>query len=269
MAINSAENQRENPGKHPRETEIEEDISSFFTCEICIEPVAMSKKFKNKKDCTHPFCQGCIAKYIEMKLQENTTSGGNIYCPGLNCSCILDPRSHAGLQSHLVCWCDFLCDSAVLSSERSYCPNRNCLELVVNECLWRQSVRNSFASGARLHGMDKILRCKESRDGDDHDILFAKLMKRMKWRRCHHCVERNHGCPHIVCRCGTLFCYLCGRRLSISHRCWQSHFFDTDMLMDGGFLICMIVATASALLCVICTSSNDTCLPTILGCVHS
>ncbi|KAH9783283.1 RING-type domain-containing protein [Citrus sinensis] len=67
--------------------------------------MAASKKFKNKSRCTHPFCQECIAKYIQVKVQDDNTA--KIECTGL--------------------------DYYVLGFERIYCPNRNCMALVVNE----------------------------------------------------------------------------------------------------------------------------------------
>ncbi|OAP56225.1 hypothetical protein AYL99_09404 [Fonsecaea erecta] len=40
------------------------------------------------------------------------------------------------------------------------------------------------------------------------------LSETRKWMRCPHCktmVERYSGCLHMTCRCGTQFCYNCGR----------------------------------------------------------
>ncbi|KAI9065614.1 hypothetical protein FKP32DRAFT_1647261 [Trametes sanguinea] len=39
------------------------------------------------------------------------------------------------------------------------------------------------------------------------------LGKRLGWTRCPRCtelVERKGGCPHMTCRCGAEFCYVCG-----------------------------------------------------------
>ncbi|KAI8883511.1 hypothetical protein K501DRAFT_184309, partial [Backusella circina FSU 941] len=41
------------------------------------------------------------------------------------------------------------------------------------------------------------------------------------WSRCptcKHMVEKNNGCNHITCRCGTQFCYRCGSLYSFN-RC--------------------------------------------------
>ncbi|CDO75759.1 hypothetical protein BN946_scf184921.g35 [Trametes cinnabarina] len=43
------------------------------------------------------------------------------------------------------------------------------------------------------------------------------LGKRMGWTRCPRCtelVERKSGCPHMTCRCGGEFCYVCGELYS-------------------------------------------------------
>ncbi|KAI0827114.1 hypothetical protein BC628DRAFT_201139 [Trametes gibbosa] len=48
----------------------------------------------------------------------------------------------------------------------------------------------------------------------DHRAV-VQLGTRLGWVRCPGCeqlVERNGGCPHMTCRCGTEFCYFCGRR---------------------------------------------------------
>ncbi|XP_038686081.1 probable E3 ubiquitin-protein ligase RNF144A [Tripterygium wilfordii] len=223
---NSLEKQIENPANNtPRETE-NEDISSF-TCEICIEPMLKSKKFINKTHCTHPFCQDCISKYIQVKVEEDgITSGGNINCPGLNCPYLLDPLSCRDMISPGVFlrWCDLLCESAVLEFERrSYCPNRDCLELVLNECGGTERKTKCpkckqvfcFQCKTEWHAG---FGCEESRDRND--VLFGELMEKKKWRRCPHCghcVERLHGCSVVKCRCKTQFCYHCGEKLTTLH----------------------------------------------------
>ncbi|KAF5747726.1 RING/U-box superfamily protein putative isoform 2 [Tripterygium wilfordii] len=256
---NSLEKQIENSANTPRETE-NEDISSF-TCEICIEPMLESKKFKNKNHCTHPFCQDCIAKYIQVKVEEDgTISGGNINCPGLNCPYLLDPLSCRAMisQGVFLRWCDLLCESSVLEFERrSYCPNRDCLELVVNECGGTVRKTNCpkckqefcFHCKTQWHAG---FGCQEIRDRND--ILFGELMERMKWRRCPHCghcVERLHGCSVVKCRCKTQFCYSCGEKFTSYEKCRCSQF-NTGC---GGARAIHIVAIASLLSLLVCSMS--------------
>ncbi|TRM55544.1 hypothetical protein BD626DRAFT_577338 [Schizophyllum amplum] len=54
------------------------------------------------------------------------------------------------------------------------------------------------------------------------DTQFDALVKEHKWRRCPACgamVERTEGCPHMTCRCGKAFCYLCGKKYTPRHAC--------------------------------------------------
>ncbi|KAK9205814.1 hypothetical protein WN943_016084 [Citrus x changshan-huyou] len=203
---NSLQRPTENRGRQE-----EEGNGSSFTCEICIEPMATNKKFKNKNLCTHPFCQECIAKYIQVMVQDNNTA--KIECPGLNCKKNLDPFSCKPMipSSLFSKWCDLLCEDYVRGYERSYCPNRNCMALVVNECERKGRMKKAqcpnckhwfcFQCKLKWHGG---YHCEESGNlRDRNDIAFGQLVERMKWARCPgcgHCVQRKNGCHVVVCR---------------------------------------------------------------------
>ncbi|KAH9783391.1 RING-type domain-containing protein [Citrus sinensis] len=198
--------QKPNESLEKKEGEEEEEGNgSSFTCEIFIEPVAANKKFKNKNLCTHPFCQECIAKYIQVKVQDDNTA--KIECPGLY-------------------W-----------FERCYCPNSNCKALVVNECETNGTLTKAqcpsckqwfcFQCKLKWHAG---YRCEESRNSRDRsDIMFCQLVERMNWARCPgcgHCVERVNGCSSVLCRCKTRFCYRCGRKLPIGCSCQRGSSYD-------------------------------------------
>ncbi|MCL7043290.1 hypothetical protein MKW94_019142, partial [Papaver nudicaule] len=92
--------------------------------------------------CSHPYCTDCVAKYIETKVSHSNMS--DIKCPNTNCSVLLDALSCRSILSKKVFekWCRVLCESAVLLDAskggfvhgRSFCPNRKCSELILNEC---------------------------------------------------------------------------------------------------------------------------------------
>ncbi|KAJ4723631.1 RBR-type E3 ubiquitin transferase [Melia azedarach] len=194
----------ENPQKE------EENIASSFTCEICIELTAANNKFKNKNLCSHPFCENCIAHHIEAKIEDNTAK---IRCPGLDCPHILDPISCKPLISEnlFTKWCDLLCENYVLHFERSYCPNKNCNALVVNECERKGRVKKAqcpicsqwFCFQCKL-GWHAGYGCEEARNfRDPNDIAFGQLVEERSWARCPscgHCVELIDGCRYTFCR---------------------------------------------------------------------
>ncbi|XVF65729.1 hypothetical protein PTKIN_Ptkin09bG0273100 [Pterospermum kingtungense] len=205
------------PGKLREVPEIsqEEDDASSFTCEICVEPTLSGKKFNNTNFCQHPFCQDCIAKYIEVKIQGHTAK---IECPAPSCQYYLDPLICRPMISATLftSWCDLLCEDSLLGSEKSYCPNRNCLALVLNECggnVTKSKCPNCkqlfcFQCQTVWHAGYK---CEESdQTRDRNEVLFGQLVEENKWVRCPgcgHCVERIEGCTFIKCRFESLFFY--------------------------------------------------------------
>ncbi|PQE30433.1 IBR finger domain protein [Rutstroemia sp. NJR-2017a WRK4] len=59
--------------------------------------------------------------------------------------------------------------------------------------------------------------CKAAHEGDcPNDVALQRILevaRENKWQRCYECnalVELDHGCNHIICRCGAEFCYVCG-----------------------------------------------------------
>ncbi|XP_074348941.1 E3 ubiquitin-protein ligase RSL1-like [Apium graveolens] len=209
--------------------EIITESVTIITCEICVEPVSSNKLFKNQKKCAHPYCLDCITKYIDAKLDYGVS---RIICPALNCDNYLDDVSCRPFISSQVFdkWCELLCESAVLEIDRCYCPYGDCSVLILNEC--GGTVKRSkcpkckklfcFSCQAVWHAG---FRCEEARElRNSSDIAVGVLAEKKKWQRCpacHHCVERVSGCNYVTCRCGTLFCYKCGKKVK-QHCCWCS-----------------------------------------------
>lgn len=212
-----------------QEDDTEEKTVLAFTCEICSESISLNKKFKNKDAvCDHPFCIDCIAKYIQVKVKDGVA---NVECPGVNCDQFLDLVTCRPIIPNTVLdkWCDRLCDWSLLELERCYCPNLHCSAPVVNEC-------GGIVKRAECPNCKKLFcfRCKLSwHEGyrcdqshvlrDENDVLFGQLIETNKWARCPscgQCVERIDGCSSVVCRCKTLFCVTCGKKLNKDHcRC--------------------------------------------------
>ncbi|KAL8096915.1 hypothetical protein AgCh_030122 [Apium graveolens] len=188
--------------------ENDQENGSIMTCEICIEPICLpSKKFKNQEKCAHPFCEECVIKYIEVKIDERVCE---IKCPALNCVHFLDPFSVRPLIAPNVFdkWCDLLCENAVLGFERCYCPYRDCSVLIVNECGGCVKQSKCPKCGKMFCFSCKIAwhagyRCEEGRElRDRNDVAFGMLAERRKWKRCPVClhfVELVSGCSIVKC----------------------------------------------------------------------
>lgn len=103
--------------------------------------------------------------------------------------------------------------------ERVYCPNPRCSIFLGGE----NSPTTCGVCRTRLCRTCKAVAHEDRpciRNTWDLDVQFIDLAKQQKWQSCHSCqamVERTEGCPHIVCKCGGQFCYLCGRAWGASH----------------------------------------------------
>ena len=64
-------------------------------------------------------------------------------------------------------------------------------------------------------GLAGLLAAKASARSDIEDhAAMLKMAKDLEWKKCPTCkilVDRIDGCNHVRCRCGTGFCYRCGK----------------------------------------------------------
>ncbi|XP_052194373.1 E3 ubiquitin-protein ligase RSL1-like [Diospyros lotus] len=202
-----------------QEPELELPEFSTFTCEVCVEPTPPESRFKNNATCVHQFCTNCVARYIQVKVEDDRAA--NVKCPAPNCHHMLDAIYCRPIIGRRVfdAWCDVLCDNALLGLDRCYCPNQECSAVVVNECganVKRSECPNCerpFCFQCKLP-WHAGYRCGEARDGNDTE--FGILAEERNWIRCPECnhyVELIEGCSFVRCRCGTKFCYECGRKV--------------------------------------------------------
>lgn len=162
----------------------EEQKTATFTCEICFEPMTVAaKEFMNSNICVHPFCTECMNKYIQVKVEDKVS---DIKCPDTSCKNSLEPLLWRSIITNQLFdkWCDVLCESAVLGVDGVYCPNRECLELILNECGDRNlkicvcpHCQKPFCFGCKVPWHDGYS-CKESKKlmtRDENDVTFDVL----------------------------------------------------------------------------------------------
>lgn len=197
-------------------------------CTICYETYSSDVIFHNK-NCSHLFCKECISHHIGTKLQENISS---IKCPDPDCRSVIVMDECVDVVPPVVLerWSSALCESLVLSSQRFYCPFKDCSMLLIDD-------GDEDVSQAVCPSCQRLFcaRCKVSwhvgyecvdyqsldvNERNREDLLLLDLAKTQKWKRCPKCrfyVERREGCLHITCRCKYQFCYGCGDSWSDKH----------------------------------------------------
>ncbi|TRM63510.1 hypothetical protein BD626DRAFT_272723 [Schizophyllum amplum] len=181
----------------------------------------------------HPYCIDCLSSHIKSKLDPNGDGTGNgpssvvfpIRCP--ECpnedwpTGIPDNIAQRVLsEKGMVMWhTQKLLDSI----PKLYCPNKQCSALVqahedtdepMAEC---PSCTQTMCVSCRV-AWHSDLTCEEFQalppdERSPEDQLLLELARAKHWRRCPDCqviVELIVGCNHMICRCGTHFCFRCG-----------------------------------------------------------
>ncbi|KAL7152653.1 hypothetical protein ABFS83_04G113000 [Erythranthe nasuta] len=184
--------------------------------------------------CSHKFCKTCISKYITMKLDRGKSAA--IACPGPDCEGILGIEECMGgvvPKEVVTLWEQVICESVIIpSSQRFYCPYKNCSALLMNGSDTRNTMREAECPSCRRlfcvkckvtwhSGFDcgDFSRMRES-EREREDLMVHALAKKNKWRRCPRCgffVERTAGCLHMTGRCRFQFCYACGVAWTSTH----------------------------------------------------
>ncbi|KAL1746746.1 hypothetical protein HDZ31DRAFT_33531 [Schizophyllum fasciatum] len=181
----------------------------------------------------HAYCIDCLNSHIKSKLDPNNDGTGAgpsavvfpIRCPECALedwpSGITDDVARRVLsEKGLVMWhTQRLLDSL----PKLYCPNKQCSALVqahedpdepMAEC---PSCMQSMCIPCRVP-WHQDLSCEEFQalppdERSPEDRLLFELARAQSWRRCPECmviVELTVGCNHMICRCGTHFCFRCG-----------------------------------------------------------
>ncbi|KAK8258852.1 hypothetical protein V6Z11_D13G017200, partial [Gossypium hirsutum] len=149
-----------------------------------------------------------------------------IQCPVTDCDGVLDPDFCSEILPRDLFnrWGKALCESALLASEKFYCPYQDCSALLVND--GEKSIQRSrcplckrvfcvqcnvaWHSGVDCNKFQKLKTLGS-------DAMFVNLATRKKWRQCPNCkmlVGKSFGCHHVKCRCGERFCYNYGGKLN-------------------------------------------------------
>lgn len=195
-----------------------DDEIGWFRCGICMESRLVLDRFRAGR-CAHEFCVECLVRYIEGRVADAAVP---VPCPAPGCrdGGAMHPEACKKLLDIDVfdAWCVALCERAV-GPARARCPHRDCGELVALDAA------DGAVSEAECPACSRAfcLQCEEPWDerhgggGDGQGCVLARLAVGMNWTRCPSCramIDKIDGCKHMVCRCGTVFCYGCGSPLS-------------------------------------------------------
>ncbi|KAJ4686887.1 hypothetical protein HRR95_001065 [Exophiala dermatitidis] len=155
--------------------------------------------------CGHQYCRPCLNDLI----REGLANRGS-FPPRCCTSPLAGAINIASIQKHLdphLVTRYFSVVEEFSVPDPVYCANpcTDCGAITCVEC--KQSLQRHVGEDGRT--------CRENEDLMDAED--RQLANANRWRQCPNCknlVEKTEGCNHVVCDCGTEFCYGCGGAIS-------------------------------------------------------
>lgn len=174
-------------------------------------------------NCGHRYCRDCIRQYVA---EQVSSAKIPILCPDLRCRTLLNHHSlSSALGSEDMEALHRAELQAAISSDCRFvqCPYKDCTgvaEVLPPENFITDVMFAPLAFNCPVCKKSSCVECRQPvHEGRCRPVLSAELeacIRGLKAKRCPGCaavVERNQGCNHMKCRCGTHFCYVCEVRL--------------------------------------------------------
>ena len=214
---------------------IYEEEKKFTSCIFCIEDFDENEITNPVLDCTKHVHGKCFSTYIEHELNNNRFP--------IKCPLCTDVYSH-DINYKIIYDCLILNDKEKMAiklenislnrlsetnpDEVSFCPTPGCSYMCFYDI-------NEYHLDCPLCKKSYCLKCKtewhqdltceeyqqnkkyEENMTEEDKLNEKKFEDYVRGNRCKQCpkckrwVEKNRGCDHITCPCGTHFCYKCGQ----------------------------------------------------------
>ncbi|KAI4519780.1 hypothetical protein K525DRAFT_226183 [Schizophyllum commune Loenen D] len=213
---------------HPLFKAREPPRGALYTCEGCYDHTWSTECVDAL--CGHHFCPECVERLVRSSLTDETMFP--LRCCGQPLS---DAAVDAQIPSTLLAqYRTKRAEYIVAPADRVYCVDARCSAFLGSGLRSPNQARPIVLSCTACRAAT-CAQCRQpghaGRDCiQESTAQFDALVKEKQWQRCPSCgatVDRTDGCPHIVCRCGAEFCYLCGGLYSTTHVCAQQPAVET------------------------------------------
>lgn len=195
-------------------------------CSICYTVLEEDNPGTALMSCCHWFCDSCWKEYIETKIDNGAL---DLQCPEYDCNKVVDPGTILSLINmryvikHAKC-----CHDTEVEQQNSarWCPNKKCDRVLKRNC---EDAKNSQCTC----GTKVCFEClqpphwpascesvrmyyKKMRDTGDIAVEPPELRNSVvvRGKNCPSCkrfIEKNGGCPSMICVCHAHFCWGCGQ----------------------------------------------------------
>ncbi|XP_078595605.1 uncharacterized protein LOC144872857 isoform X2 [Branchiostoma floridae x Branchiostoma japonicum] len=206
------------------------------TCGICWSDICAADipSAFAVQGCLHWFCRECWEIHVGTKVRQGST---DITCPECECSEVVDDTLlMVLLPTRLYCLYQRRVHNVAVDSDSSlhWCRDAKCGRVVSVvhsgevgdpvpvrcECgsMWCSLCRAEPHWPSTCHQAQEHLREIQDRNplGLLEETTYTAMTK--KCPSCNHPMEKNGGCPHMNCICGTSFCWTCGQEYQLHYK---------------------------------------------------
>ncbi|KAI0768486.1 hypothetical protein BD413DRAFT_126320 [Trametes elegans] len=175
-------------------------------CAICLDDVP-TQAVVVRLACGHAYHPACVRK-----LFENAASDESLFPPKCCGATIEIDMVRRHLDDSFLSLYRFK-EREFGTANRVYCHNPRCSAFLcaakthADALCCAYCVRETCACCKQE--AHPLLTCSAAAEKVVLDL--GKIRRRQRCPSCRTLVDRIDGCPHMTCRCGTQFCYLCGR----------------------------------------------------------
>ncbi|KAK5060992.1 hypothetical protein LTR84_007533 [Exophiala bonariae] len=199
-------------------------------CVSCFEEFPLSET--PVLPCSHSYCRKCLKEVVLTALRNESSFPPKCCLTEIPLQTVLLSLDRKQRETYK----DKAAEYAVPVEERWYCPNSKCLKWIPPRKASRfmsSAVRCGHCS-TRICVTCRGLSHRRSQECPQDYGLEAtlSLAEAEGWRRCFKCramvevfttnpnplypglmfLQRTEGCRHMACRCGSQFCYYCGKK---------------------------------------------------------
>ncbi|XP_067684572.1 uncharacterized protein [Haliotis asinina] len=196
-------------------------------CSVCYDVIDMSSRDARGMalaECSHWFCLTCWKGHVKASLESGSV---HITCPEFGCKSRLDVGTLASLMAmnQLKLYMSRLDDMEISTSEsKSWCPRPGCTRIVslleggADTGCAQCGCGATFCVKCRGHPhwpaeCSNLARYVSALNhfGDDKMLSWSPgpQVKGKRCPKCKHFIQKNGGCPNMVCNCGFSFCWQC------------------------------------------------------------
>ena len=184
-------------------------VSNKKSCDVCEEEISLKEIKENILPCGHLFCTDCYAQYFKQKIENNDVS--SITCMQNGCTQEIDSNF---IQSHLNGNKELFEKYLKFKKRNDIYKNPNLVPCPIEDCesFAKKEGNNKFVKCENGHKFCSECKTKWHKGKDCDTEAMVNLIENYHLKKCPKCnamTEKNFGCNHMKCQCGTHWCWFC------------------------------------------------------------